>query len=305
MDALAALVTLLKPQAVGTKIIHGAGRWGVCYPPFGQPSFALVIRGGCWISVDGLRPVTLQTGDFVFYPSMPAFTMAADSTVKPRHVVPSAVPGRTEEIYHGRSRTKSTAIILGGYFSFDSINAALLLDFLPTMLRIRSTDPAGHSIGALVSLIRREVDEARPGRDLVLTRLVEVMLVEALRSAPSHLTPTGLLAGLRDPRLARALHAIHTRPAHPWNLVSLAHTAGLSRSSFAERFASLMRSTPLHYLLRLRLGLAKSLLVHDGVTVAEAALAVGYESASGFSTAFSREVGLSPRQFADLHATAR
>jgi AraC-like DNA-binding protein len=130
------------------------------------------------------------------------------------------------------------------------------------------------------------------------------MLVEALRSVPADLTATGLLAGLRDPQLVAALRAIHTKTAHPWTLTTLARDAAMSRSSFAERFARVVGKTPLNYLLEWRLAVARHRLAREQKSVAETALAVGYESASGFSTAFSREMGMSPKEFIGAHRSS-
>jgi AraC-like DNA-binding protein len=299
MDALAAVVTLLKPQAIAATIVHGGGRWGVRYSKFGHPSFALVLKGPCWLAADGVPAADLATGDFVLFPATPAFTLASDAKVKPKQLEPVPSGNQLDEFFHGDMTAGPSASLLGGYFTFDPINAALLLDILPPMLHLRATDPAMGSVASVVDLVKREVLEKRAGQSLVLTRLVEVMLVEALRSAPAALVSTGLLAGLRDPQLAMALRAIHTRMSQPWTLVTLAREAGMSRSSFAGRFAQVIGLTPLNYLLQWRLAVARDLLTRGQMTVAETALAVGYESASGFSTAFSRETGQSPRAFVE------
>lgn len=305
MDALAALVALLKPRALGTKLIRGAGTWGVRYPAFKQPSFALVLKGPCWLTVDGLAAMTLETGDFVLFPAMPGFTMASHAKPKPGTVKSAPADPRVTEVFHGDATLGEASLsLLGGYFEFDPLNASLLLDFLPRMLHLRASQPGGGSLARLVELIQGEAVEQRAGRALVLSRLLEVMLVEALRSAPADVAATGLLAGLRDPQLAAALRAIHTKPAEAWTLVTLAREAGMSRSSFAERFNRVVGTTPLTYLLHWRLALAKDLLAHEQKTVGETAFAVGYESASGFSTAFSREVGKSPKEFIERYRQA-
>jgi len=303
MDALAAIVTLLKPQAIGANIIHGAGRWGVRYPAFGQPSFALVLKGPCWLAADGFTATILETGDFVLFPAMPGFTLASDPKAKPKSMTPKTSE-QVEELFHGDTTTEPSVTLLGGYFAFDPINASLLLDLLPRMLHLRATEPTIGSVATIIELIQREAREKRAGRMLVLTRLIEVMLVEALRSVPSDLSSTGLLAGLRDQQLAAALRGIHTQTAHPWTLATLAREAGMSRSSFAERFARVIGMTPLSYLLQWRIAVAKNMLAHEQKSVAEAALAVGYESASGFSTAFSRETGRAPKEFIGANRTA-
>lgn len=297
MDALAALVALLKPQAVAATIVHGAARWGVRYSKFGHPGYALVLRGPCWLAADGFAAATLETGDFVFFPATPAFTLASDAKVKPKLIPAIASGNQLDELFHGDTTRQPETSLLGGYFMFDPLNAPMLLGLLPGMLHIRATDPEIAGVAPVVELIKREVLEKRAGQTLVLSRLVEVLLVEALRSAPAGRATTGLLAGLRDSQLAAALRAIHTQTAQPWSLVTLARVAGMSRSSFADRFARTMGATPLNYLLQWRLALAKNLLATKQVSVAEAAMAVGYESASGFSTAFSRETGQSPKEF--------
>lgn len=297
MDALAAVVTLLRPHTVAATVVHGSGRWGVRYSEFLHPSFALVLQGPCWLAADGVRAEMLETGDFVLFPATPAFTLASDAKAKPKLLEPIPSGRDVEEHFHGDTTSAPSVSLLGGFFTFDPLNASLLLAGLPRMLRIRPTDPAIGAVAPVVELIKREALEKRPGRSLVLSRLIEVMLVEALRSAPSDVIGAGLLAGLRDPQIAVALRAIHAQTAEPWTLVALAREAGMSRSAFAERFAQVIGTPPMNYLLQWRLAVAKDLLAHGEANIAEVALAIGYESASGFSTAFSREIGQSPAAF--------
>lgn len=297
MDALSAIVTLLRPQTVLSKVVRGGGRWGVRYPALGQPSFALIIKGPCWFTADGIPATVLETGDFVLFPATPGFILASDPEATPTAMEPVPPGHHVDEIVHGDETSEPSVSLLAGHFAFDPLNASLLVELLPRMLHIRATDPAIDSVAPVVELITRETREKLAGQALVLTRLIEVMLVEALRSAPADLHTTGLLAGLRDPQLAAALRAAHTQAAHPWTLVTLAREAGMSRSSFAERFNRVMGMTPLNYLLRWRIAVAKDMLAREQMSVAETALAVGYQSASGFSTAFSRETGRSPKEF--------
>lgn len=297
MDALAAIVSLLKPQSIGAKLIHGAGRWGVRYAKFGHPSFALVLKGPCWLSVEGANPITLESGDFILLPATPAFTMAGDPRVKPKATVPAPSGEQVDEVFHGDTTLEPSVSLLGGYFAFDPLHASMLLDRLPDLFLIRASDPASGGVAAIVELIKREALGKRAGQAFMLNRLAELLLLEALRSAPAELAASGFLAGLKDPQLSVALRGIHTRTAEPWSLATLAREAGMSRSSFAERFARVIGITPLNYLLQWRLAVAKNLLARERMSVAETALAVGYESASGFSTAFSRETGRAPKEF--------
>lgn len=302
MDALAALVSLLRPQTVLSKVVHGAGRWDVRYTAFDGPSFGLVLKGSCWLAPDGEASVVLESGDFVLFPATPGFTMASDPEARPQQVdAVSAAASRVGEVVHGDAEAEPSVSLLGGYFAFDPVNAPMLVDLLPRMLLIRASDSAMQSVAPVVALVKREARAPRPGQSLVLARLADVLLVEALRSAPAAAHTTGLLAGLRDPQLAGALRAIHTQTAGAWTLATLAREAGMSRSSFAERFARVIGTTPLNYLLQWRMAVAKDMLAREQMSVQETAFAVGYQSASGFSTAFTREIGRAPREFADAH----
>src|SRR5690606_17956549 len=136
------------------------------------------------------------------------------------------------------------------------------------------------------------------GRDLVLTRLVEVLLIEALRATPAKDAPPGLLRGLADAQLAPAIRQMHRQLARPWTVAQLAKAAGLSRSAFFERFARTVGLPPMEYLLAWRMSVARDLLRRQGLGVAEVAERVGYASASTFSTAFSRHVGQPPGRYA-------
>ncbi|HEY0685220.1 MAG TPA: AraC family transcriptional regulator [Steroidobacter sp.] len=301
MDALAAVVTLLKPQTLLSKIVRAGGRWGVRYPAYGHPSFALVLNGSCWLAAEGMPAFTLHSGDFILFSAMPGFTLAGDLEVEPKQMVIPRPEDHANEVVHGDPTMEPSVTLIGGGFAFDPINASVLVDLLPKMLHIRATDPAIDGIAPIVGLIKRETSEKRAGQALVLTRLIEIIFVEALRSAPPEIQSTGLLAGLRDAQLAAALQGIHSRTSHPWTLEALARQAGMSRSSFADRFSRVIGMTPLNYLLQWRIAVAKNMLAHEQMTVAEAAFAVGYQSASAFSTAFSRETGRSPKEFVEEH----
>jgi len=153
-------------------------------------------------------------------------------------------------------------------------------------------------LSTLVRLVGDEASEARQGRDLVLTRLVEVLLIEALRATPGENAPPGLLRGLADARLAAAMRQMHGQLARAWTVAQLAKAAGLSRSAFFDRFTRTVGLPPMEYLLTWRMAVAKDLLRRHDVGVGEVAERVGYGSASTFSTAFSRHVGTPPGRYA-------
>jgi AraC-like DNA-binding protein len=296
-DPLSEVIALLKPRTVFSKRISGAGRWGVRYSDFGQPSFCAVLEGSCRLAVDGHRVLTLEAGDFVLLPATPGFTMSSFELAKPALVDPKVMAKQTGEVRHGTRGGRPDVRLLGGYFVFDSPDASLLVSLLPAMVHVRGVE----RLSLLVRLVGEESLERRSGRELVLTRLVEVLLIEALRSPSGEDTPPGLLRGLADVRLAPAMRQRHGQVARSWTMAQLAKSAALSRSAFFERFTRTVGLPPMEYLLAWRMALAKDLLRRQDVGLAEVAERVGYGSASTFSTAFSRHVGTPPGRYARDH----
>jgi AraC-like DNA-binding protein len=293
-DPLSEVITLLKPRGVFSRRISGAGRWGVRYSAFGHPGFAAVLEGRCRLAVDGQRPLSLEGGDFVLLPVTPGFTMSGFEPVRPARFDPKVTSTHLGEVRHGTRGGRPDVRMLGGWFAFDSPDAALLVSLLPGMIHVRGDE----RLSVLVRLVEEESSERRTGRDLVLTRLVEVLLVEALRSTRSEDAPPGLLRALADARLAPALEKMHGQIARSWNVAELAKTAALSRSAFFERFTRTVGLPPMEYLLAWRMSVAKDLFRrHHDLGVAEVARRVGYRTGSTFSTAFSRHVGQSPSRY--------
>jgi AraC-like DNA-binding protein len=293
-DPLSEVITLLRPSTVFSKGISGAGRWGVRYSAYGHPSFCAVLEGSCLLAVDGEEVITLTEGDFVLLPATPGFTLSGFEPVTPVALDPVISAASTGDIRHGTEEGPADVRLLGGYFVFDSPDAALLVSLLPALLHLRNAD----RLSLLVRLVNEESKEQRSGRDLVLTRLVEVLLIEALRATPGDNAPPGLLRGLADPRLAQSLRYMHGDPARSWTVAELASKAALSRSAYFERFTRAVGVPPMEYLLAWRMAVAKDLLRRKDLAVAVVAARVGYGSASTFSTAFSRYVGQPPGRYA-------
>ena len=293
-DPLSEVIRLLQPRTVFSKCISGAGRWGVRYSDFGQPSFCAVLEGSCRLAVDGQDSLTLEAGDFVLLPATPGFTLSGFEPVTPERIDPKAGPAPAGEVRHGTRGGKPDVRLLGGYFVFDSPDAALLVSLLPAQVHVRGVE----RLSVLVRLVGGEATERRSGRDLVLTRLVEVLLIEALRATPGEDAPAGLLRGLADARVALAMRQMHGDPGRSWTVAQLARRAALSRSAFFDRFTRAVGMPPMEYLFAWRMAVAKDLLRRHDVAIAEIAQRVGYGSASTFSTAFSRHVGQPPSHYA-------
>lgn len=296
VDPLARVIGLLRPQTVLSKIVSGAGKWSVRYAAYEHPAFCLMLGGSCFLAVDGIGRMKLDAGDFLLLPAVPGFTMSSDPKLKPRLLAPALPP----ELRHGDEVGPPSMRQLGGYFLFDRTNAQLLTKLLPSHVLIRRGDEGASRVHRLISLIAEESNEHRPGRDLILARLVEVLMVEALRFRPpaTNKEESGLLAGLADPAIARALRHVHDDVAHRWTVAELARVAGMSRAVFAERFMRKVGMPPMEYVTEWRIAIAKDVLRRDRAPLAQIAEQIGYQSASAFSTAFSRREGCAPSAFA-------
>lgn len=175
-----------------------------------------------------------------------------------------------------------------------------LLRSLPDRLVVPLGDTP--ALDAVQTLLSAEAARQRCGHATVVDRLTEVLLVQLLRYAIEHrLVDVGLMAGLADTRLARALVALHDAPERAWSLDALAASAGMSRSRFAAHFVQVVGMPPGEYLLRWRVGLAKQLL-RRGRPVKQVAEAVGYAGPSTFARAFSQVVKASPAAWARTQA---
>lgn len=299
-DPLAAIVALLRPQTVLSKVISGAGAWSIRYGAQDNPGFALILDGSCYLNVDGVGLTELEQGDFVLLPGSPGFTMASDPKLRPTLLTPS----NPRELRHGTQTGPADVRMLGGYFLVDRDNAQLVLKLLPAMIHIRAADPSAQSLAMLAQLIATEATANQPGRDLILQRLVEVLLVEAVRHRPTtEPDGQGLLAGLSDSGIAKSLRRVHADAARDWTVAELAKLAGMSRATFAERFNRKVGMPPMQYVLEWRMALAKDLLRRERPPLTEVAERIGYQSASAFSTAFTRLTGQPPSVFAASQVT--
>ncbi len=300
MDPLTQTIQLLRPQALTWKEAACAGDWALRFPSIAGVAFSLIATGGCRLQLAGREPIQLGEGDFILLTAPPVWTLSDGEPVEP-------IDGRIGHLGLTRLRAsigqEGGAIstrLLGGHFSFERANSGLLASLLPPIVHIRSADAGSGRLKGVLDLIGDESFSDRPGRGLVIERLLEVVLVEAIRQGRDGTggTRLGLLAGLADPQIAAALQAMHGNVRHAWTVAQLAVAAGMSRSVFAGRFNLIVGTPPIDYLLNWRMALAKDALRRGGDRLSEVAFDCGYQSASAFSTAFRRTVGCSPARYA-------
>ena len=294
-DPFAEVVALLQPSLPFSKAASGSGAWRVESSGNGEPLFCLILEGSTRISIEGLGDLDLAQNDFILVPAAQRFTMVSTEQGSEGGIGdPLAVTKLGDETRHGDPDGLPNMRILVGRLAFGSPDAALLVALLPRLIHVRGQQ----RLSMLVQLIRSEAQDNRPAREMVLERLLQVLLIEALRSASDNMASPGLVRGLADARLATAIRRMHEEPARQWTVEQFANEAALSRSVFFDRFRKEVGVSPMEYLLSWRMALAKNLLRRREGGMKQIAERVGYGSASAFSVAFTRFVGVPPTQYA-------
>ena len=275
--------------------------------------YHLMACGSCWAEVVGQPPIRVNEGDFIVFPqgdahilsSSPGMRATPDMSLFVRPTTP--LPLVYELGGGGSDRARIVCCFLG----CDERPFNPLLAALPRVIHLSAAvHTATGWLATLVEIAVKESGSARAGSENILSRLSELMFVEALRRYLEALPPTqtGWLAGLRDPVVGQALAALHAGPTEEWTVERLARLVGVSRSIFAERFTEMVGQPPMQYLALWRMQLASRLLTEGG-QVAAVAAAVGYESEAAFSRAFKKLVGQAPaawrREVAPASSAAR
>tara|TARA_R110002020_G_scaffold375654_1_gene586882 strand:+ start:19182 stop:20129 length:948 start_codon:yes stop_codon:yes gene_type:complete len=293
-DPLAQIVGMLQPGAPFSKCVTGSGPWRVRRTQSPNPYYVAVLKGSLRYRDHNSGEVIINAGDFILIPFAKDFVMSSEvpSTDNDMKTDPVILPGGGYRVGSVDGPVEIRALV--GYCVFQSDDATLLSSLLPELVVVRGE----HRLAMVMQLLGDEAMGSKPGREVVLQHLLEVLLIEALRSSGEVGHSPGLLRGLSDERLAMAIRGMHTRPERNWTVADLAREAALSRSGFHERFQAAMGMAPMEYLTAWRLALAKSLLRKREASVAEIARLVGYRSASAFSVAFTRSVGVTPARYA-------
>ena len=254
------------------------GRWRD-WDPQAQPGtawFHLVDQGCCWLTLQGAAPVRLEPGDLVVLPRGTA------------HVLTPV------EDADGQVPADGFTTMRCGEFHFESTTGNPVMAGLPDLMHVRGVD-SGNAYRRLAELLVTEAGQQGFGTQAVVDKLADALFVMALRQYLSGATlRRGLFAALADPRLQRALEAIHRHPGKDWTVASLADEARLSRTAFAERFAEVLEQTPYQYLTRWRMTQALRLLRDVRLSVAHVAERLGYQTEAAFRRSFKRVHGFGP-----------
>jgi len=302
MDALVAL--LEGPRARGAFLVRALvdPPWSLRVMDEAPLTLVAVGRGSACLVRDGAPPERLGPEDLVIVRGPEPYTLADDPATPVQAVIHPGGCARSvtgEDLCDamdlgvrtwGRSHSAATMLLVGTYRMRDEVTRRLL-GALPPALVLRRDAWDGRPLG----LLRDEIARDGPGQEVLLDRLLDLLLVAALRAWLARQADAAWFRAHADPVVGAALRLLHENPAHPWTVASLAARLGVSRAAFARRFTRLVGEPPMTYLTNRRLDLAAELLRDPETTLEAVARKVGYGTAFALSAAFKRVRGVSPR----------
>lgn len=314
MDALTAVLDGPRAHAAFLLKVVFEVPWSVRVQDEAPLAVVVVTQGEVWLRHDALDgPVALAGGDVVLVRGPDPYVVAHDPEAEPTIVIDpggvcrtldGATLSETMELgvrTWGNAADGSDVMVVGDYQTEGEISRGLL-DALPAVVVLR----AAEWDNPIVALLEAEMVRADPGQQVVLDRLLDLLLVTALRTAfaSDSIDVPAWFTAQSDPIVGRVVRLMQNEPETPWTVASLASHVGVSRALLARRFHELVGEPPMSFLTSWRMALAADLLSERGTTVARVAQQVGYGSPFTFSTAFKRSHGLSPKAYRERAATA-
>ncbi|WP_288393238.1 AraC family transcriptional regulator [uncultured Herbaspirillum sp.] len=305
IDPFSDILKFTRAESIATGGFTAGGAWAIRFPAPEKIKFFAVVKGSCWVEIDGEPElVRFDTGDVGLLAAPRAFTLSSAADVQAVDAMAlfygsntgTAVIGNGQDFEH-----------IGGHVLLDPVSGKLLRDVLPPWIHVPATTPQAASFRWLLGQLMEERATCLPGRQLASAQLAQLLFIHVLRAHLNNAgpVPTGWLRALAEPRLTPALRLMHGDPSRAWHLEELAQACAMSRTTFTSRFKIAAGVAPLTYLTEWRMHLAQRALREGNSSVAAVALSLGYTSESAFSNAFKRITGTSPRTYRTAELAGR
>jgi AraC-like DNA-binding protein len=304
MDAFAGLLDGPRARGVFALRTVMSPPWSVRIEDRAPLSLAAIVGGDAWFTPEHGDSIALGEGDVVIVRGPDPYVFADDPATEPQAIIHPGQRCTTpdgedlHEAMHlgvrswGNDPNGSSVMLVGTYETSNQVSERLLAA-LPPVALLRADDWTS----PLVSVLADELAMGEPGQSAVVDRLVDLLLVAALRAwfVRPDADPPAWYVAQGDPIVGKAIGLLHNHPAEPWTVASLAAEVGVSRATLARRFTELVGEPPMAFLTGWRLALAADLLLEPRSTITAVAGQVGYGTPYALSTAFKRAYGLSPK----------
>jgi len=297
-DPLGEVLQLLQLSGVLYCAAEFTDPWGIEVPALpGVMNVEVVTSGHCWIELEGEAPAFLPEGSLVLIPRGRRHKLRGnpgDKTTWLEDIPIERIGDRFENMRFGGGGRLTRVTYYG--VRFDPYLADRLIQLLPEMLHLRTHASDDDWLRSTIQFIAREAQQRLPGSETVITRLADILVIQAIRTwiESAREEERGWISALHDRKIGMAMSLMHRHPEHDWRVASLAREIGMSRSGFSARFSKLVGESVLHYLTSLRIRLAHRELRETSDTLAKIAERVGYQSEPAFNRAFKRVVGIPP-----------
>lgn len=306
MDALTDILNTLRLSSSLYFRTELTSPWGVEVPEKEKVArFHIVIRGQCWLQVEGEEGIPMSNGDLVVIPHGASHRLSDESTseIKPLAEVLEEVAytGEGPLLYGGGG---AGCCLVCGEFSFDDLGNHPLLENLPKKLYVPGDISYNTKwLDSAIGFIAHEAASLNPGAHAIIDRLSEIILIQVIRTTLNTAKENiPFLSAFTDSRINQVMAAIHSNPAEDWSVKKLGQLVNMSRSSFSNRFTELAKMTPLQYVIFVRLQKASRLLIESPAPLITVAESIGYQSEAAFSEAFKKQYGMRPGEFRRVHS---
>lgn len=306
VDPLSDLLRLMRAQSVISGGLIAGGAWAVSIPPSDQIKFWGIVRGNCWLDLEGAEaPIRVAEGDVFLLRAPRQHVIASSLAVEPVDLAQILENRQGAIARHGEGEE---FFMIGGKVHLSDDNAELLLGELPALIHVRAASRHARSLQWLLEQLVREREDNHPGVAAASSQFAHLMLIQIMRAYFESAEPiaSGRLRAIGDSRLAPALQRMHSDPGRAWQLGELALSAAMSRATFSAYFKKIAGVAPMAYLTEWRMRLAERILRDERTSIGVIASSLGYASESAFSNAFKRVTGRSPLHYKrEQHRPAR
>ena len=299
-DPFSDILTLTNAETVVSGGFTAGGTWAIRFPKMEKIKFSAIVRGRCWLCIDGEQaPMRAEAGDVFLLSAHQSFVLASDVEAMP---LDAASVFTSSAVKMGKLGDGDEYMQIGGFVRLDPLSGGLLADVLPPLIHVQASAPQAAVLHWLIEQLVHEQVAELPGASLVSAQLAQLMFVQIVRAHldTSGSLEAGVLRALSDPLIAPALRLMHSDPGRSWHLKELAQAVAMSRTMFAVRFKQSAGVAPLTYLTEWRMRLAERALREQETSVTELARSLGYTSESAFSNAFKRITGHAPKRYRSI-----